>query len=87
MSASTEPMTAVKRYDASAVKGHYQRIVRHRLVIMGVIVLAILASLILISPWGHQVYPSVRYGKRCGSQKWPMRAPALSFGIFVCPMR
>lgn len=47
MSASTEPMTAVKRHDASAVKGHYQRIVRHRLVIMGVIVLAILASLIL----------------------------------------
>ncbi|MFI2947711.1 FecCD family ABC transporter permease [Serratia nematodiphila] len=47
MSVSTDPMTDAKGQPNAGVMGHYQHILRHRLLMMGVLALAILGSLLL----------------------------------------
>ncbi|HAV2137173.1 TPA: iron ABC transporter permease [Serratia marcescens] len=47
MSASTDPMTEAKGQPDAGVMGRYQHILRHRLLMMGVLALAILGSLLL----------------------------------------
>ncbi|QDI19644.1 iron ABC transporter permease [Serratia marcescens] len=47
MSVSTDPMTEAKGQPDAGVMGRYQHILRHRLLMMGVLALAILGSLLL----------------------------------------
>ena len=47
MSVSTDPMTEAKGQPDASVMGRYQHILRHRLLMMGVLALAILGSLLL----------------------------------------
>lgn len=47
MSVTTEPMTKTHNPPDLSVMGRYQNIVRHRLLVMGVLVLAILGCLLL----------------------------------------
>lgn len=47
MSVSTDPMTEAKGQPNAGVMGRYQHILRHRLMMMGVLALAILGSLLL----------------------------------------
>lgn len=47
MSVSTDPMTEAKGQPEAGVMGRYQHILRHRLLMMGVLALAILGSLLL----------------------------------------
>ncbi|MCA3996872.1 MULTISPECIES: FecCD family ABC transporter permease [Serratia] len=47
MSASTDPMTEAKGQPDAGVMGRYQHILRHRLLMMGALALAILGSLLL----------------------------------------
>ncbi|HEJ0403123.1 TPA: iron ABC transporter permease [Serratia marcescens] len=47
MSVSTDPMTDAKGQPNASVMGRYQHILRHRLLMMGVLALAILGSLLL----------------------------------------
>ncbi|HFD0316108.1 iron ABC transporter permease [Serratia marcescens] len=47
MSVSTDPMTDAKGQPSAGVMGRYQHILRHRLLMMGVLALAILGSLLL----------------------------------------
>ncbi|CNH28860.1 iron ABC transporter [Yersinia thracica] len=47
MSVSTEPMTKISSQADASVMGRYKNIVRHRLLIMGVLVLAIFGCLLL----------------------------------------
>lgn len=47
MSVSTDPMTEAKGQSDAGVMGRYQHILRHRLLMMGVLALAILGSLLL----------------------------------------
>ncbi|HAT5012194.1 TPA: iron ABC transporter permease [Serratia marcescens] len=47
MSVSTDPMTDAKGHPNAGVMGRYQHILRHRLLMMGVLALAILGSLLL----------------------------------------
>ncbi|HEJ9064311.1 TPA: iron ABC transporter permease [Serratia marcescens] len=47
MSVSTDPMTDAKGQSNAGVMGRYQHILRHRLLMMGVLALAILGSLLL----------------------------------------
>ncbi len=47
MSVSQEPMPYAKKNPVQSVMGRYQQLLRHRLLIMGVLLLAILASLLL----------------------------------------
>lgn len=55
MSVSTDPMTDAKGKPNAGVMGRYQHILRHRLLMMGVLALAILGSLLLDFTMGPSV--------------------------------
>ncbi|MGQ6475985.1 FecCD family ABC transporter permease [Serratia sp. IR-2025] len=57
MSVSTDPMTEAKGQPDAGVMGRYQHILRHRLLMMGVLALAILGSLLLDFTMGPSGLP------------------------------